>query len=105
MNEENKHWLVRKTTIRKLWIGLYISLIISVLLELLVTRHERFGAYGIDTTFGFSAWFGFIGCLLMVVFAKLLGYLVKRPDNYYIDSYQNPEQQQEHGSKAKGHHD
>jgi len=82
MNENKEHWLVRESTIRKLWIGLYISLAISVLLEYFVTHHERFGAHGIDTSLGFSAWFGFIGCVLMVVFSKLLGFLIKRPDDF-----------------------
>ncbi len=97
MNEQDKHWLVRKTTIRKLWIGLYISLAITVLLELLVEHHERFNAHGIDTTFGFSAWYGFVGCFLMVIFAKLLGLFIKRPDNYYQDTKQD--------SNRKGQHD
>ncbi|VAW74347.1 hypothetical protein MNBD_GAMMA12-132 [hydrothermal vent metagenome] len=103
MNEQNKHWLIRKTTIRKLWIGLYISLGISLLLELLIDSHKRFGEFGIDTSFGFSAWFGFIGCLLMVIFAKLLGFLIKRPDNYYDDH--KPSTIVKQDSTTKGHHD
>lgn len=84
MNND-KHWLVRKSTIRKLWIGLYITLVLSVIVEFFITPHERFGAYGVDTSIGFSAWFGFLGCVLMVVFAKLLGYLIKRPDRFYTE--------------------
>ncbi len=107
MNEQNKHWLIRKATIRKLWIGLYIALAISLILELMITPHKRFGEFGIDTRFGFSAWFGFIGCLLMVIFAKLLGYLIKRPDSYYNDNKQTvqPSTIARQDSATKGHHD
>jgi len=89
MNQNDKHWLVRETTIRKLWILLYIFLSVSVIVEFFVSHHERFGTHGIDSSIGFSAWFGFISCLLMVVFAKLLGLLIKRPDDFYTSEEQS----------------
>ena len=33
--------------------------------------------------FGFHAWYGFLTCAAMIVFAKCLGLLIKRPDTYY----------------------
>lgn len=75
-----KHWLVRPETIRWLWIISIIVLIVIVLWELLLHRHPYFS---IDKIFGFNAWFGFLSCAVMVVFAKGLGYLIKRPDSYY----------------------
>jgi hypothetical protein len=39
--------------------------------------------FGLDGTFGFGAWFGFASCVAMIVFAKALGALLKRPDTYY----------------------
>ncbi|MAZ71495.1 MAG: hypothetical protein CMK45_13125 [Porticoccus sp.] len=54
----------------------------TVVVQLFVSVH---GHFVFDGWFGFSAAFGFVSCALMVVFAKLLGYLLKRPDNYYDD--------------------
>lgn len=74
------HWLVRPTTIRALWIGSSIVLAILVLLDLVVKHHPHFG---IDGTFGFGAWYGFLACVALVLFAKALGLILKRPDTYY----------------------
>ncbi|MBG57486.1 MAG: hypothetical protein CMK46_04265 [Porticoccus sp.] len=54
----------------------------TVVVQLFASVH---GHFGFDGWFGFNAAFGFVSCALMVVFAKLLGYLLKRPDNYYDD--------------------
>ena len=77
---EDKHWLVRPKTIRGLWIGSIIMLAIFTLMDLLLTPHPYFG---IDGTFGFGAWFGFVSCVVLVVFSKALGALLKQPDTYY----------------------
>ena len=74
------HWLVRESTIRGLWIGFAIALATTVLLDLVVAHHPFFG---LDGTFGFGAWFGFASCVAMIVFARGLGVLLKRPDTYY----------------------
>jgi hypothetical protein len=76
----DKHWLVRPATIRKLWILLFVILTASVLLQLVFPVH---GHFGIDETFAFGAWFGLGACVAMIIFAKLLGMLLKRPDDYY----------------------
>ena len=76
----DNHWLARATTIRLLWI-LFIAILVStVLLDTLVVHHSHFG---IDGTFGFGAWFGFASCAALVLFAKLLGAVMQRPDHYY----------------------
>jgi hypothetical protein len=74
------HWLVRDSTIRKLWIVFAIVLVILVLLDFVVAHHAHFG---IDGTFGFGAWYGFASCVALVVLAKALGFFLKRPDTYY----------------------
>jgi len=82
MNETNKHWLLRKENIRKLWIGFIIILVMTVLAGLFVHQYEPFG---IEDSFGFFAWYGFITCVAMVLLARLLGLILKRPENYYDD--------------------
>ena len=73
-------WLHRAETIRWLWVGFLAALALTVLAQVFVEVH---GAFGLETSFGFSAWFGFLACVLMIVVAKLLGALLKRPDTYY----------------------
>ena len=76
----DNHWLVRASTIRLLWIIFTAILTSVVLLDALVVHHSYFG---VDGTFGFGAWFGFGSCVALILFAKLLGAVLKRPDRYY----------------------
>ena len=77
---EPVHWLVRPRTIRGLWIGFGLILAVLVLGDFLVHGHPGFG---IDGAFGFHAWYGLGTCVAMVLFAKVLGLVLKRPDTYY----------------------
>jgi hypothetical protein len=74
------HWLTRPETIRRLWIVFIVVLTATVLADLAVEHHPMFG---IDGTFGFGAWYGFASCVALIVFAKALGVVLKRPDSYY----------------------
>lgn len=80
MKPDNDHWLVRPRTITKLWWIFSAILAGTVLCDLFVTHHPHFG---IDGTFGFGAWYGFIACVVLVLLAKGLGLVLKRPDTYY----------------------
>lgn len=75
-----KHWLVRRSTIRLLWYIFSGVLALTVVAGLFVDFHPHFG---IEDSFGFFAWFGLLTCAAMVVFAKVLGVLIKRPEDYY----------------------
>ncbi len=74
------HWLVRPETIRKLWVWGSVLLAALVAIEFAVQPH---GYFGIDDTFAFNAWYGFLACVAMVIVAKGLGILLKRKDTYY----------------------
>ena len=74
------HWLYRAETIPKLWIAGAVLLALTLFSELFVDLHPHFG---FADWFGFAAVYGFLACLAMVVFAKGLGSLIKRPDDYY----------------------
>ena len=80
MNDDSSHWLTRPATIRKLWWGFSAVLALTVAAQAFVYVK---GYFGVDGWFGFGAIFGFLSCLAMVVFAKGLGYLLKRPEDYY----------------------
>lgn len=79
-HKSDNHWLTRPATIRRLWIVFIAVLTVTVLLDFVITHHPMFG---LDGTFGFGAWFGFVSCVAMIVFAKGLGVILKRPDSYY----------------------
>ncbi len=87
MNDEKQlHWLVRSSTIRKLWIGSCVLLTLMVLAQTVIYVK---GYFGFDGWFGFGAVYGFFSCLVMVLVAKLLGILLKRPEDYYDIPVQN----------------
>ncbi len=77
-----QHWLYRPGSSRKLWIAGCIILGLTILAEPFIDLHPHFSIEGL---FSFHAVFGFISCVAMVIFAKWLGYLVKRKDDYYDD--------------------
>jgi hypothetical protein len=77
---DSDHWLVRSATIRWLWVAFIVVLAALVALDLVVAHHPHFD---LDGTFAFGAWFGFLSCVGLVVLAKTLGAVLKRPDTYY----------------------
>ena len=79
---ETDHWLARPSTIRLLWRVFAAVLVALVALQLLVKVK---GYFGVDGWFGFGAAFGFLSCLAMVLVAKGLGFVLKRPEDYYAE--------------------
>ncbi|WP_339860353.1 hypothetical protein [Paremcibacter congregatus] len=79
-NDHEKHWLVRAATIRKLWIGGGLVLGLTVLAQVFIPIQ---GKFGIDGWLAFPAIYGFVTCVAMVVGAKLLGFILKRKEDYY----------------------
>lgn len=73
-------WLARPATIRLLWWIFAAVLVVSVLAQF---AFKVKGYFGIDGWLGFGAVYGFLACLAMVLFAKALGYLLKRNESYY----------------------
>lgn len=77
---DNPHWLDRPTNVKFLWRGFIVILALTVLAGFFVDSHPHFA---IEAMWGFSAWFGFLGCIGMIVVAKGLALLLKRHDTYY----------------------
>lgn len=78
----SRHWLDEPHNVRSLWRGFLGVLALTVLAEFAVHLHPVFG---IEAVFGFYAWFGLLACLVMIVAAKALALVLKRPDTYYGD--------------------
>lgn len=74
------HWLDHPKHIKWLWRVFIAVLVLTVLAEFAFSLHPKFQ---IEGWFGFHAIYGFIACALMVIGAKAMGLLLKRPDTYY----------------------
>ena len=80
--DSKDHWLARPESIRLLWRVFAIVLAATVVAQLVIGVK---GYFGVDGWFGFGAAFGFLSCVAMVLFAKALGFLLKRNTDYYDD--------------------
>ena len=76
----DEHWLVRPESMRMPWRVFIAILALSVAADIFVA-HEPY--FGIDGYFAFNAWFGFLACAALIVFAKGLGAFLQRPDDYW----------------------
>lgn len=79
-SRNDEPWLVRPDSVRLLWKIFWGVLALTVIAQLVIKVK---GYFGVDSWFGFGAAYGFLSCLLMVLFAKALGYVLKRDENYY----------------------
>ncbi|HJV10232.1 MAG TPA: hypothetical protein VJ690_01895 [Burkholderiales bacterium] len=64
---------------KALWL-VAIACLLLLLAEPLVHKHGDFDA---EYWFGFHGWFGFVACVGLVLAAKALRRLLKRPEDYY----------------------
>ena len=76
---EQDHWLARPSTIRLLWAFFIVVLAALVALDLVVTHHPNFDLEAASV----SARGSVLSCVVLILFAKALGALLKRPDIYY----------------------
>lgn len=75
-----QHWLDQPRNVKTLRRTFLAVLALTLAAELVITLHPHFA---IESVFGFGAWFGFAACAAMIVVAKGLAILLKRPDTYY----------------------
>ena len=66
-----------------LWILLYSSCLLTIILEVFLHRH---GHFVIDGFFGFYALLGFVACSIAIFLAKVLGLILKTREDYYDES-------------------
>ena len=76
----SQHWILQKEKIRKLWVCSIVLLVSLILVQLIFPIK---GHFEVESWIGFGAWFGFIACILMILFSKILGLVVKKPEDYY----------------------
>lgn len=80
MSAERRRWLDDPRNVTRLYIGLWAVGIVLVLLDAVVHRHEDID---FAATPAFYAAYGFFACVLLVLVAKVLRRVLKRPEDYY----------------------
>ncbi len=78
----DKHWLVRPRTIKMLWL---VGVVILTAVTVGDVAVGGYGGFGIDGSIAFYSWYGLATCVVMVLFSKILGAVLKRRDDYYDD--------------------
>jgi hypothetical protein len=78
--KEKQDFFDKPENIRKLRILLYLICGLTVLMELFTHRHPHFG---FDGFFGFYAILGFVACAALILFAKGIGVVLKKDEDYY----------------------
>jgi hypothetical protein len=79
-NKATPHWLDDPRHVRWLWRAYLVVLALTVAAEAVIALHPHFA---VESWFGFHAGFGLLACAAMIVVAKGLALLLKRPDTYY----------------------
>ena len=82
----SQHWILKKENIKKLWVCSIVLLVSLVLVQLFFPIK---GHFEVESWIGFGAWFGFIACILMIFFSKVLGLVVKKSEDYYVQDEEN----------------
>ena len=80
MSEPGKHGLLRPNSIRVVWKAFLFVLALTVIAGFFIHHHAHFG---IEATYAFNAWYGFVTCVGIVLLANFLGVWLKRKDSYY----------------------
>lgn len=77
---DRTYWLDRSENVTKLFRGLCAVGAVLVLADLVLHRHDAVGFAG---WFGFYAAYGFFACVALVLAAKGMRRVLKRPEDYY----------------------
>lgn len=86
MDPENKKpevwtWFDHPQNIKRLKIGFYIVLALLVLPDFFMHKHTLFSS--VEAVPGFYALFGFVSCVAIILISKLLGFVLKKDEDYY----------------------
>jgi len=77
---ERRYWLDRKRNVDKVYWGVWGLCALLFLVEPLVHKH---GEFAFEDWFGFHGLYGFVACVGLVLAAKGLRRLLKRPKDFY----------------------
>ena len=78
--DEPTPWLERPGSVDKIFWGLVAVCVLVTVADLFYHKH---GHYGFEEVFGFHGFYGFVSCVALVLAAKQLRKVLKRPEDYY----------------------
>ena len=81
--EKETGYLEKPGTIRKLWIILCIICALTVVLDFFFRNEPHEPHFGVDHYYGFYAFLGFVACAVSILVAKVVGFVLKRKEDYY----------------------
>ncbi len=82
-------WVDRPGNANRLFWGLAVLAALTFLADF---TFKKYGAFAIEEVPGFFGVFGFVGFTALILLAKLLRVLIKRPEDYYGDKAIDTEQ-------------
>lgn len=77
---EKRYWLDEPRNVTKIYYALLAACAALFLADFLYLKHAKFK---LEDVFGFYGLYGFIACVLLVLIAKELRKILKRPEDYY----------------------
>lgn len=80
MDNRRQRFFDRPRNVHRILYLLYTCCAVLLLTDLLYQRHTQ---HGWDNWWGFFPAFGFVGCVLLVLIARLLRRILKRSEDYY----------------------
>jgi membrane protein YdbS with pleckstrin-like domain len=80
MATKREHIFDKPRNVRRLLYVLYSICALLLAVEFLYHRHAQ---HGWDDWPGFYAGYGFVGCVLLVLVARVMRRFLKRPEDYY----------------------
>jgi hypothetical protein len=79
-NDGKRYWLDDKRNVDKVWYGVVA---ICALLFLADAFYEKHVEFQVEHWFGFYGIYGFVGCVFLVLSAKVLRKIVMRSEDFY----------------------
>ena len=79
-SKEKRRWLDDSRNVDKIFYGVVVICALSVAADLLYHKHTH---YSWEEFIGFHAWYGFVGCVFLVLTAKLMRRILMRDEDYY----------------------
>ena len=83
-SDSKKYWLDNKKNVDKIWYALLGICALSVLADFFYHKHVAHPVE--DLIVGMYGWYSFIGCIFLVLSAKLLRRILMRSEDYYTET-------------------
>ncbi|MDH3899781.1 MAG: hypothetical protein OEU51_01895 [Gammaproteobacteria bacterium] len=80
MEQERQHVFDKPENVRRLLRILYLACALLLVADLFIHRHV---VHAWESLRGFYAVYGFVACIALVLLAKQLRRILKRPEDYY----------------------